>query len=364
MNGRIRRWVKTGCHCAVTPLLVGRDPDRSSRGRRTVDGLVVLGGFVLVLLLGACRTSIEPSVTTPERRSANPSIRVQSIPTLSLERYHLPGIENFWALSPRIHSGSAPQGDAAFEALAKIGIRTVISVDGAEPDVETAARYGIRTVHLPMEYSGISQEDGWRLVKAVGIGSEGVYVHCHKGLHRGPTAVALLCMALEAWPATFAERWMHIAGTSEVYAGLYDSVKNFRVPSAEDLENIPEGPVEPVEVSPLVECMVQIENRFETLRGFAANEYLSLETQPGRAARNESVLLWELFREARRTGLGGELGFDYEERLTSAEVAAEFLHEQLGQLERDGSRLALATVNAALESMARECAGCHRVHRD
>lgn len=300
----------------------------------------------------------------PEQSAANPSIRIQPIPTLSLERYHLPGIENFWALSQRIHSGSAPRGDAAFEALAKLGIRTVISVDGAEPDVETAARHGIRTVHMPMGYSGISQEDAWRLVKAAGSGSEGVYVHCHKGRHRGPAAAALVCMALEGWPATFAERWMHIAGTSEVYAGLYNSVKTFQVPSAQDLENIPEGSGGTVEVSPLVECMVRIENRFETLRGFAANDYLSLETQPGRAARNESVLLWELFREARRTGLGGELGPDYQERLASAEAAAQFLHEQLGRLERDASGLPLATVNAALESMARECAGCHRVHRD
>lgn len=53
----------------------------------------------------------------------------------------------------RIHahviSGGLPEGNAAFEELKSLGIKTVISVDGAKPDVARAEKYGLRYVHLP-----------------------------------------------------------------------------------------------------------------------------------------------------------------------------------------------------------------------
>src|SRR5579871_6098058 len=55
-----------------------------------------------------------------------------------------PGIDNFYQLSDRFYSGSAPVGDAAFADLQKRGIKTIITVDGAKPDVDTAQRFGIR----------------------------------------------------------------------------------------------------------------------------------------------------------------------------------------------------------------------------
>src|ERR1019366_1028729 len=59
------------------------------------------------------------------------------------------GVPNLIRLSDRIYQGAMPQGDAGFASLEKLGVKTVISVDGARPDLEDAHKHGIRYVHLP-----------------------------------------------------------------------------------------------------------------------------------------------------------------------------------------------------------------------
>src|SRR5215203_3182916 len=61
-----------------------------------------------------------------------------------------PGIENLYRLTEGLYSGGQPEGEAGFAALKRLGVRTIISVDGARPDVETARRFGMRYVHLPV----------------------------------------------------------------------------------------------------------------------------------------------------------------------------------------------------------------------
>jgi hypothetical protein len=51
---------------------------------------------------------------------------------------HLP---NPWRLHPKVISGGLPEGDAAFKELADLGVKTVISFDGAKPDVAKAKKY-------------------------------------------------------------------------------------------------------------------------------------------------------------------------------------------------------------------------------
>jgi protein tyrosine phosphatase (PTP) superfamily phosphohydrolase (DUF442 family) len=95
------------------------------------------------------------------------------------------GIENFYQLTDRLFSGSQPEGDAAFAALKERGIKTIITVDGAKPDVETAKKFGIRYVHLPIGYDGVPTNQAGRMVKAAEALPGPVYIHCHHGLHRG-----------------------------------------------------------------------------------------------------------------------------------------------------------------------------------
>ena len=66
-------------------------------------------------------------------------------------------VRNYKRLSPNIARGAVPEGDAAFAALAAAGIKSIVTVDGAAPDVEGAKRHGIRYVHVPIGYDGISE---------------------------------------------------------------------------------------------------------------------------------------------------------------------------------------------------------------
>src|SRR5262245_48501413 len=62
------------------------------------------------------------------------------------------GLENLICVSERIYSGGQPQGEQAFQSLARLGVKTVVSVDGARPDVDAAHRNGLRYVHVPIGY--------------------------------------------------------------------------------------------------------------------------------------------------------------------------------------------------------------------
>ncbi len=44
-----------------------------------------------------------------------------------------PGLPNFFAVGTNLFSGGQPEGDAAFAELARLGVKTIVSVDGAKP---------------------------------------------------------------------------------------------------------------------------------------------------------------------------------------------------------------------------------------
>src|SRR5688572_16858773 len=75
------------------------------------------------------------------------------------------GVHNLFVLGTNVYSGSTPEGEEGFAALEKLGVKTIISVDGAKPDVALAKKYGMRYVHLPHGYDGISTNLQLHLVK-------------------------------------------------------------------------------------------------------------------------------------------------------------------------------------------------------
>src|SRR5436189_6043349 len=77
---------------------------------------------------------------------------------------HLP---NAYQIHPHVISGGLPDGEDAFRELAALGVKTIISVDGAKPDVPLAEKYGLRYVHLPHGYGGVPDDRVKELAKAV-----------------------------------------------------------------------------------------------------------------------------------------------------------------------------------------------------
>jgi protein tyrosine phosphatase (PTP) superfamily phosphohydrolase (DUF442 family) len=275
----------------------------------------------------------------------------------AVKRLDAPGIENFFAVTDSIYSGGSPETEEAFQALAKLGIKSIITVDGAKPNVELAHRFGLRYIHLPHGYDGIPKVTAVKLVKAAKTADGPVFVHCHHGKHRGPAAVGVICQATANWSPETAEGWMKRAGTATDYDGLYRSVREFQPPSPEELANAPSEFPETAEVSAMVDTMVEIEQRWDLLKKLAGKSDSRAKTA------SEAVLLWEQFREAQRLPESAKLGKAFQTEMTKSEQAALRLREVLAA---HSKREATAPVDlrSALDGVAQSCKRCHETHRD
>jgi protein tyrosine phosphatase (PTP) superfamily phosphohydrolase (DUF442 family) len=276
----------------------------------------------------------------------------------AVKRLEAPGIENFFAVTHSISSGGSPETEEAFQALAKLGIKTIITVDGAKPNVELAHRYGFRYIHLPLGYDGIPKETAVKLVKAAKTAGGPVFVHCHHGKHRGPAAVGVICQATANWSPQTAEAWMKRAGTSTDYDGLYRSVLEFRPPSTEELANLPGDFPETAEVSAMVDTMVEIEQRWDRLKKLAA------KSEDRARMVSEAVLLWEQIREAQRLPESAEHGDKFQETMAKSEMAALRLREILAAHAASRATATPADLQPALDAVAQSCTRCHEAHRD
>ena len=76
-------------------------------------------------------------------------------------------LHNAHVVNAKVISGAQPEGDQAFAELKAMGIRTIISVDGATPDVERARKFGMRYVHLPIGCDNVEVEEGMAIAKAI-----------------------------------------------------------------------------------------------------------------------------------------------------------------------------------------------------
>ena len=269
----------------------------------------------------------------------------------------IPGVHNAFRATDRIYSGSQPEGDEAFAALAKLGVITIVSVDGSKPDVETARKHGLRYVHLPIGYDGVPTHRVVELAKLAAEVSGPFFVHCHHGKHRGPAAVAVMCEATAGWTTNQAVAWLREAGTAADYPGLYRAAQEFRAPTRAQLAAIKELP-EVAGTSSLVEAMVAIDAHFDLLQ---ESQKAGWKTPPGQAdisPPHEATMLWEQFKEIARTEDTTKRCDDYHARLTEAEQIADSLRK-LFREPVDG-----VAIDAAFKRAGQACLACHKKYRN
>ncbi len=269
------------------------------------------------------------------------------------------GIENFYQLNDRVYSGAAPEGDAGFAALQARGIKTIITVDGAAPDVVAARKYGLRYVHLPIGYDGISSNQAVRLVKAAETLPGPVFVHCHHGLHRGPAGAAVICQGIDGWSPDQAVAWLQLAGTATNYAGLYASVRQFHAPSPAELRTVPADFPEQSRISPLADVMVQIDQRFDHLKLIRKADFKAPPGTPDLDPRNEALQLEELFKELLRNPVTEKRGKEFRELLQQAEQASGVLEAQLKPAVVDRTK-----AEAGFRRLSESCNACHQKQRN
>lgn len=246
------------------------------------------------------------------------------------------GLHNVFKVSDRVFTGSGPEDERSFESLQLLRIKTIISVDGAAPDVEGAESFDLRYVHLPIGYDGVPEDRAIALAKAIRDLPEPVYIHCHHGKHRGPAAAAAALRCLEPERSVDSLiKYLKQAGTDPRYRGLFAAVE--RKPAALDATRLEYQSRVPV--PDLVQRMVLLDETWDRLRK--------------RPSPPDSLLFLEHYREMKRaTGTRDER---FQKILAEALDAATELDEKLRTNTDPGE---------ALKKSASACTACHAVYRD
>lgn len=259
---------------------------------------VVLPAFAAAVLLGAC--SSQETASGPEARpSGHDDQAAQASDTDSTPAVALgditPGIHNLFAVAPGVFSGSGPEGAEAFDSLRALGVKTVVSVDGARPELDLAHERGLRYVHIPIGYDGMDREQELALAKALRDMPGPVYIHCHHGKHRGPTAAAIALIGLGEMTNAEAEAFMHEAGTSASYPGLWACAANAEPHHDHELDTVGELPEVQI-VSGLIDSMVAIDKTWAKLKLVREAGWAAPADHPDLVPAAEAGMLADHFR--------------------------------------------------------------------
>jgi protein tyrosine phosphatase (PTP) superfamily phosphohydrolase (DUF442 family) len=264
-----------------------------------------------------------------------------------------PHLHNLLRLTPRIYSGGEPHGEESFAELQKLGVKTVVSVDGARPEVELAKKYGLRYVHIPIGYDGVDETAANSLARVMREVEGPIYFHCHHGKHRGPAAAALACVASGAVDGKGALEVLRRAGTSKDYAGLWRDVEKFTPPAAD--AKLPPL-VETAKVGDMAAAMAQIDRAKDNLALAQQAQWATPKDHPDIVPLQEAVILREALHESGRN-LAGDYDDAFRTLLAESEALAASLEAALKAKQHD-------TASGQMEKLLKSCKECHGKYRD
>ena len=272
------------------------------------------------------------------------------------------GLHNVYQINGNLFSGSSPEGDEGFRSLQELGIQTIISVDGARPDIDRAHQFGLRYVHLPVGYEGISRPQTLRLAKAVRDLPGPVYLHCHHGKHRGPAAAAAIQLCLdESCTVEHVIAVMKQAGTDPHYSGLYAVPRLLIRPTPVELDQVPAEFPEVADVSGLAQLMVEIDARWDQLK--KAYDAGWVRDPSDHDPPHEALMLAEHFREANRRQDVQDRPALFQEMLIKADEAAVALGTTL-RLARETESWDRDLADQSFQRIKVSCVNCHEKYRD
>ena len=268
----------------------------------------------------------------------------------------LVGCENVFRIQEQLYSGGEPKTRDSFKVLKAMGVKTLVSVDGSTPKVDPAREFGMRYVHLPIGYSAIEDQRSLELGRVLRDSTEPIYIHCHHGKHRGPAAAAMAMLATTKWDNTTAVAFLRQAGTSENYAGLYNSIQEFKLESPHALDQFSGTFPEIAPCSTMAQAMASIDRIYDHLVWSAKADFNALEHHPDIDPSHEALMLYEAFHELLRNGTGPEWSGPFRSRMEKSEALSRSLKEAIP----DDAEAA----QTLLTTLRNECTACHKAYRD
>lgn len=300
----------------------------------------------------------------PEKIGALPRLTEPALaePTLAdaAVREH-PGLHNMVAYHDHFISGSAPEGEQGFASLAAMGVATIISVDGAAPDVALARQYGLRYIHLPIGYNGFDEQRQLELVRATrdAIAHGPVYIHCHHGQHRSAGAAAAVAVSLGWLPAEAAVQRMHISGTSPEYKGLYACAAQAAVIDPSRIDAVPADFPEVQRPQGFVKGMVEMDEINEHLKAIEKAGWTTPADHPDLVPVAEAGRLADLLRFLAAGDRASREGADFADRLSADQIIAGQIEDFLAAGRPDPAQL-----SEQFRRLNASCKDCHAKYRD
>ncbi len=273
----------------------------------------------------------------------------------------LPGLHNIVAYHDNYWSGSVPEGEAGFDTLAGMGVKTIISVDGAAPDVTSAKERGIRYIHLPIGYNGFDESRKLELARATrdAMNDGPVYIHCHHGKHRSAGAAGTVVASL-GW-ATNEEMIgrMKVSGTAAGYKGLYAATASACVLSPEIINSVdPEFPEVSGPVG-FVKSMVEMDEAIEQLKAIEKAGWTVPNDHPDLVPPAIAGHLTDLLRVCAEGDRARSKPSGFADLLHKNSAEAQMLEDMIAAGEKDTKRL-----SDQFKLIAATCKDCHVKYRD
>ncbi len=292
---------------------------------------------------------------------ASPAAPTADVP----EKLEATSLPNLVRIHSKVVSGGQPEGDAAFSELQHLGIKTIISVDGAKPDLDLARKYGMKYVHLPHSYDGIPEHRVKELARAVRDLQGPIYIHCHHGKHRSPAAAAVACVSAGLIDPSVSMGILSLAGTNPDYRGLYQSASSARRIEDSVLDKVSADFPETAVLTRMADAMVHLEHTYDRIRAIARDGWKTSAGQPHPDAAHEALLLKEHFTELLRTKPSAAEPEPFFAMLKESEQASSELEALLRQSQPDGyNQSAAETMSELLARVTKNCSACHQQFRD
>ena len=348
-----------------TPL---RSNGAPRRGARRPISPIALAGVVVLTALGvvACASVGERDGSAPPpmaRLGGDAYAAAARIELPEVQPEEQPGLHNVFHLSQHIVSGSEPQGEAAFQKLEDLGISTILSVDGNLPDAELAKQHGMRYVHVPIQYSGITDDEMLRIAKTFREQPGPFYVHCFHGKHRGPAAAAIGRLVLDG-----ASRQQAIAemrqwcGTAPSYEGLYRAVAENPIPSAEQTAAYAFDFPAAHTFTGFRQGMIEVSRADDNIQYLSKHGWQPGADHPDVDARNEATKLAAALAHAQQLDEVAVKPADFRRWLAAAVQESADLRDAVAAWHEH--RGPTADLDQGYRRLAATCTACHDVYRN
>ena len=270
------------------------------------------------------------------------------------------GLSQVVAFQDWLFSGSKPSGEAGFQSLANLRVRTIVCVDGTPPDHLTGDRYGMKTFHIPLKYGEPTQLQILDLATAVreGMTRGNIYVHCHHGKHRSAAASAIALLALNRSTAEVMKNRMVVAETSQYYSGLWDAVDKTRKLNESDLIQNETNLTNRVHPEGITNQMIAIDFAMDNLKLIKQSNWITPKRHPDLVPAAEAGTIAESFRQLRENHTTAGYPRDFSQKLDEASNFANTLEQEIILGEATSIEL-----SSSMRALSKSCIACHLAYR-